>query len=147
MTLKMSKRGLDLWTTALESGEYTQGKGYLRKSVDGEDEFCCLGVLCDIAIKDGLKLDTSTKSEDAETFTVHVYEGTTSALPSSVREHFGIGEYSAVRSSYARMWDEEYGLSCHRLITHNDAHDNDPQHRTFPQIAKILREQVVVIDD
>ncbi len=32
------------WIEALESGRYKKGKGYLRK----EDEFCCLGVLCDI---------------------------------------------------------------------------------------------------
>lgn len=34
------------WVTALRSGEYRQGKGFLRNS---DDEYCCLGVLCDLA--------------------------------------------------------------------------------------------------
>jgi hypothetical protein len=33
------------WLTALRSGEYKQGKHFLR---DSEDNFCCMGVLCDI---------------------------------------------------------------------------------------------------
>lgn len=37
------------WVKALRSGEYRQGTGRLR-SVD--DEFCCLGVLCDVVKKD-----------------------------------------------------------------------------------------------
>ena len=35
------------WVTALRSGEYAQGYGHLRK----DDEYCCLGVLCDLAVK------------------------------------------------------------------------------------------------
>jgi hypothetical protein len=35
------------WVAALRSGEYKQGTNYLRK----EDRFCCLGVLCDLAVK------------------------------------------------------------------------------------------------
>ncbi len=33
------------WVTALRSGEYKQGKARLRTQ---GDEFCCLGVLCEI---------------------------------------------------------------------------------------------------
>lgn len=33
------------WIAALRTGEYKQGKGVLR---DRDDNFCCLGVLCDI---------------------------------------------------------------------------------------------------
>ena len=38
------------WLTALRSGEYKQGKGQLCN--DGR--FCCLGVLTDIAVKEGI---------------------------------------------------------------------------------------------
>ena len=36
------------WVEALESGKFKQGTGFLcqRKVVDGEEEFCCLGVAC-----------------------------------------------------------------------------------------------------
>lgn len=36
------------WLTALRSGEYTQGKEYLKTSTGN---YCCLGVLCDLAVK------------------------------------------------------------------------------------------------
>lgn len=38
------------WVAALRSGEYAQGRGSLR---DG-NQYCCLGVLCDLAVKDGV---------------------------------------------------------------------------------------------
>lgn len=38
------------WVAALRSGEYEQGTGYLRSG----NEFCCLGVLCDIALRKGI---------------------------------------------------------------------------------------------
>src|SRR5678815_494059 len=39
------------WLAALRSGEYKQGRGALRQ---GDDTFCCLGVLCDLAVKNGV---------------------------------------------------------------------------------------------
>lgn len=40
------------WVAALRSGEYKQGK-YVLHNVD-ENTFCCLGVLCDLAVKAGV---------------------------------------------------------------------------------------------
>jgi hypothetical protein len=42
------------WVAALRSGDYAQGRELLhRRSADGE-LFCCLGVLCDLAYRDGV---------------------------------------------------------------------------------------------
>lgn len=38
------------WLAALRSGEYKQGHG----SLENEGQFCCLGVLCHIAWKNGI---------------------------------------------------------------------------------------------
>lgn len=38
-----------LWVKALRSGEYRQHRDELRN----DNAFCCLGVLCDLAAKDG----------------------------------------------------------------------------------------------
>lgn len=38
-----------LWVKALESGEYRQGKRYLKDEEDGETSYCCLGVLAEVA--------------------------------------------------------------------------------------------------
>lgn len=40
------------WVAALRSGEYRQGTGELHAlHEDGSESFCCLGVLCDLAVK------------------------------------------------------------------------------------------------
>lgn len=44
----MKKEIADIWVKELRSGKYKQGKGYLRQI---DDKYCCLGVLCDIAIQ------------------------------------------------------------------------------------------------
>jgi hypothetical protein len=46
----VKKEVKDKWLTALRGGEYEQGPGTLRRG----DEFCCLGVLCDLAAKEGV---------------------------------------------------------------------------------------------
>lgn len=43
----------DLWIEALKSGKYKQGPGQLKKSINKRVTYCCLGVLCDLARKDG----------------------------------------------------------------------------------------------
>lgn len=46
------------WVEALRSGEYTQGKGTLNRlkplGKDREAGLCCLGVLCEVGVKDGV---------------------------------------------------------------------------------------------
>lgn len=42
------------WIAALRSGEYRKGKGALCKSTQSGDVFCCLGVLTQMAIEDGV---------------------------------------------------------------------------------------------
>ena len=41
----MKKTVMKKWVSALRSGKYKQGTGRLR---DSDDQFCCLGVLCDL---------------------------------------------------------------------------------------------------
>lgn len=49
---KMNPEIRDEWAAALESGKYKQGTGYLH-AVE-TDEYCCLGVLCEIAKAKGI---------------------------------------------------------------------------------------------
>jgi len=44
----MDKQIKKKWLKALRSGKYNQGIGKLRQKADKGDEFCCLGVLCDV---------------------------------------------------------------------------------------------------
>jgi hypothetical protein len=49
----MDKKMKRLWLKALRSGEYKQGK---ERLVSNDDKFCCLGVLCNVAIEHGARL-------------------------------------------------------------------------------------------
>jgi hypothetical protein len=51
----MNKELKARWVAALRSGKYAQGQGYLRVG----DNFCCLGVLCDIIDSKGWTPNTS----------------------------------------------------------------------------------------
>lgn len=44
-----------LWVDALRSGKYKQCKNALRVN----DYYCCLGVLCDVAIKSGVAIEVA----------------------------------------------------------------------------------------
>ena len=67
------------WVDALRSGEYKQGKGQLRNS---KGEFCCLGVLCDLAVKEGIVKELAECD-------VFYYDGDTLTPPPSVKEWAG----------------------------------------------------------
>lgn len=42
------------WLSALRSGDYTQDTRYLAtQNSDGGFDYCCLGVLCDLAVREG----------------------------------------------------------------------------------------------
>lgn len=51
-----------LWLKALESGEYKKGKGSLKSN----NQYCCLGVACEVLIKAGLKMEVNGACYDNE---------------------------------------------------------------------------------
>jgi hypothetical protein len=58
----VKKEVADKWADALESGNFKQTSGALRRG--GSDEgFCCLGVLCELAIEDGVKIPVTYDDE------------------------------------------------------------------------------------
>ena len=74
------------WVAALRSGEYRQGK-YMLHNVD-ENTYCCLGVLCDLAVKAGLQVDKSAGKHNE--YTVIAYDGNQYSLPALVIEWAGL---------------------------------------------------------
>lgn len=50
--MEFKKSDILKWTKALRSGKYKQGKRQLQS----ENGFCCLGVACDIFIKEKVKI-------------------------------------------------------------------------------------------
>lgn len=72
----MNQDRLKLWLDALRSGEYKQSTRYLGTG----DGYCCLGVLCEVAIKSGAPV----KREQTAHGGVIRYDGLPAYPPTSV---------------------------------------------------------------
>jgi hypothetical protein len=85
------------WVAALRSGGYVQGRGTLRaKSTTHRevDKFCCLGVLCDLAVKSQV-IESPTLRDDCG---VYFYEeGNTALPPEKVEKWLGYGDETRSR--------------------------------------------------
>lgn len=69
------------WLEALESGNYQQGNGYLKRN----GRYCCLGVLCEIA---GLK--ESIEEGGATCFSADELSSSSTYVPEAVVPAFGL---------------------------------------------------------
>lgn len=73
------------WVEALRSGKYRQGKNRLRNT---KGEFCCLGVLCDIAEREGVMPPTDNIMPSG--YVCYGKEQTTMTLPDEVIQWSGV---------------------------------------------------------
>ncbi len=71
------------WVAALRSGDYKQGKGQLRKEVDGVNSFCCLGVLCNLHAMEHPEIAKNELSPRS-------YLGDSEYLPAQVQDWAGM---------------------------------------------------------
>jgi hypothetical protein len=144
-----------MWLEALRSGEYEQTKGKLhRTEVDDVDEeegitvgYCCLGVLCDLAVKEGVaerRTGPYGREEFGDFQTDDIYGGLTSdaVLPRRVMEWAGLSdanpdvELSTFPDLHAKVMETDAYMRGPRekasLATINDAGG------TFPEIADVI---------
>lgn len=78
----------ELWTTALRSGEYKQGRGKLHWRND-PNEYCCLGVLCVLAA-------AAEVCTAVNLFECVAYDGEINYLPESVQQWAGLGSKNPI---------------------------------------------------
>ena len=86
------------WIRELESGRYRKGEGALHalagtKEDPEQDTFCCLGVLCRMAMDDGVELsrqEIRMEEEDGGRVKRVAYDDEFGSLPDSVREWSGM---------------------------------------------------------
>lgn len=151
------------WLDALRSGEYQQTKGRLRRDnpIDPEDAddgynagYCCLGVLCDLAVKAGVTqiheekpyADSDYPVTEAErNYTVYQYglnedrrDG--SVLPPEVAQWAGLEGVDAV-NPYVEPPTEEPSEKNDWTFTPRAtlASENDGG-KSFEEIAKIIED-------
>lgn len=120
----MNRESVAKWVAALRSGEYLQGRGMLANG----GKYCCLGVACDLAVKDGVPVNVDERACCGELRpcgnTTVYFDDEGTYLPTSVMMWLGTNE----RNPSARYADKEYTLS--RL--------NDDGAFSFLDIADII---------
>lgn len=117
------------WVAALRSGQYQQTEGYLQT----RDGFCCLGVLCEIAVQDGVIQSEVREVHEAHTNTQGIVtygtEGNTmeAVLPSPVYD------WARLDDSNPRVIYDGVSIPISDL--------NDDEKLNFDQIADVIEEQ------
>lgn len=85
---------LDAWLAALRSGEFSKGRGRLVRLYDDDDdaEYCCLGVLCELARRDRIPLEVEDVHGSYADYKVRAFDGDRNYLPVAVQRWAGLSE-------------------------------------------------------
>lgn len=126
------------WADALESGKYKQTVGSLHRveeGVHGEPAgYCCLGVLCDLAVEEGIipaprrRGSINWYGEDHDVSDIH--------LPYKVMYWAGLPGPTPMAKHTVPKWDEDNMEEVEELLTVM----NDEAEMKFPQIAQVIRD-------
>lgn len=119
------------WVQALRSKKFTQAQSQLRrKDREGALSHCCLGVLCELAVEDGV----AVRTYEGYTGTYDKTREGTSLLPPVVMEWAGL------RHQTGRVPGFKYGIDKHLTEL------NDADKYTFDQIADVIEEHADSMD-
>lgn len=94
------------WVAALRSGEYKQGYGALHCGSDDpkvDGGFCCLGVLCEVAVKEGV-IDAGFQAYSWSNFQYGSREG--GILPESVCRWADVTAVPDIHDGPATHWND-----------------------------------------
>lgn len=150
-----------LWLDALRSGEYQQTKGRLRRDnpIDPEDlddgynaGYCCLGVLCDLAVKAGVtqlheeKPYADSSYEEERNYTVYNYGASKdhrygSVLPPEVAQWAGLEGPDATNPYVEPPTEEPSAANDWTFSPHATLASENDGGKPFEEIAKIIEEK------
>lgn len=120
----------DLWVAALrDTDTYPQTKGALQN----EDGYCCLGVLCEVAVIAGVDI-TKTVNENGVVF----YDGDCEHLPEAVVKWAGLDSSNPVALVDEDEQDEDGPVRTEREFVML----NDDMAWSFPAIADVVEAQL-----
>jgi len=141
------------WVAALRSGEYQQGKANLRAA---DNTYCCLGVLCELAVQAGVARAWRAKAGDRWLYygTSHLRENASGGYPPPVVGTWSGwgGEIDApvvtvpaawLVSSTGHQYSDDGDDGADNVIARMDlVTANDRAGLTFEQIAQLIEEQL-----
>jgi hypothetical protein len=115
------------WVEALRSGKYKQGYNVLRNR---DDTLCCLGVLCEIAVEDGIIGDAVFDGDKDAGYGEYLYgkEEAVTSPPSTVNQ-------------WANILDDFYEVHDEEGNEKQLANLNDSGSYTFKMIADLIEKE------
>jgi predicted transcriptional regulator len=123
----MKKKIADKWIAALKSGNYKQGKYRLHSG----DCFCALGVLCDVAEKEGIaeRKILNTRANILVGYYVKDNNPDVIQFASYAELDDGMLKWSGIKDSRATLADK----------TQSVANLNDNEDKSFEEIADFIK--------
>lgn len=125
------------WTDALRSGEYTQG----RNALTTDDGYCCLGVACELTVRNGVAQKVDNAYGHAAEFFWD--DASTVALPRAVFQWLGITPDGDLTHGIEYAPHGDGGA----LIADNLVNLNDDAGYTFEQIADVIDAGLVKLNE
>ena len=140
MSTKMNPEAKALWLAALRSGDFHQAIGTLHERHtntygDGvvRDQFCCLGVLCKLAVDAGVEV-LVTENVTHENKSEIAYDGRCDTLPDSVIDWAGL-DSADPDANFRKEYDS---VDMEYTETDSLSSLNDDYSWTFAQIADAI---------
>ncbi len=137
----MKKELAEEWAAALKSGEYQQGTGGLRPELD---KYCCLGVLCDLYIKNnpGKAQWLELPCSNSKCFSVTTMEQASDTPTRTVLEWAGLFDRNpTLTKDIGKFKGGEFKGEPITLVLSTLAQLNDSGEFNFNQIADIILDQ------
>jgi hypothetical protein len=134
-----------LWVDALRSGDYPQAHRTLYRHTspaggyDAEDEdlssvgYCCLGVLCDLAVKNGV--DVKVRSAVTDTY----YDNMGAFPPGKVVEWAGLADENPLVTVIRERPGEDTTYETESRLSDL----NDEEKASFAEIADLIESQFI----
>lgn len=125
---EINRERIALWVQALRSGDYKQGSSALCwVDADGSCRWCCLGVACDVAAKNGL--DIETRDFEAQRY----FGGACFYLPPEVQEWYGFDSQDPyLKDRKASHWNDARGYNFAQIADAVEA-----EFLTQPEVAPV----------
>ena len=128
----MKQEIADKWVAAMRSGKYKQGLWGLKMPHKGDHRYCCLGVLCELAVEEGV-IEAPKLRQNEKGYIYGTGSGSHSRsgldLPLAVKEWAGMSTFHGLVS------DEPYSS----LMRLND------EGQEFDTIAEVIEHNVEVL--
>jgi len=120
VSITMKRKVAEELEKRLRSGDYKQGRGFLHilpGAAEG-DEYCCLGVLCEMAVEEGVVKKSTTRGEhstayygSSDTDEAAVTGWYNRVLPVAVVEWAGIKTQVDLDESWPALLDDNEGIA------------------------------------